>query len=504
MKTPWWKGVRLPMGSIPSNWPLLLGAGLSVVVLVGLLMTGEEVVEEVDPLNPGPREMGEVEAVDPRLLVDADIDAAAERRRAEQLEAERRRLQEAERIRREAADASRARAAQLARAEEQLAALRARQTEMPAPQEQETPMDLLARTADEADLLETLRLEDIARRAEALRAPMVVSSARGIGERQHQLRTAAALPVAGTVPSPGTGSLQPGLGAPQAAPAQPPAVAADPTIAGPQAFGQMPMGVPPAPVPAAGVYDDPAGGGFYGDPPSVGGLPAGGGGSAQAGRVRVPGGSGRAGTFSAGPPADGGTGGVGPTGVVVTPHDGRDYRLYEGTMIPAALQTQLDGSFSGSLSAQVTRHVYSADRQRVLVPRGTVALGASQGVQDLWQGRLAIGFHRLVFPDGRWVRMEFAGMNGLGEISLRDRVNRHYLQMFAAAGGVGLLAGFAQSGVQNQFRSAVSEQMASTSLQIVSQFLNRLPEVTIRAGHRVNIRLMEDLVVPAEAAWDVD
>ena len=499
MKTPWWKGVRLPMGSIPSNWPLLLGAGLSLVVLVGLLMTGEEVVEEVDPLNPGPREMGEVEAVDPRLLVDADIDAAAERRRAEQLEAERRRLQEAERIRREAADASRARAAQLARAEEQLAALRARQTDTPAPREQETPMDLLARTADEADLLETLRLEDIARRAEALRAPMVVSSARGIGERQHQLRTAAALPVAGTAPGPETGSLRPGLGGPQAASVLPAAVAGDPTIAGPQAFRQMPMGVAPAPVPAAGVYDDPPAAPFS----SPGGMPAGGG-APSARRARVPGGDGRVGTFSAGPPADGGTGGVGPTGVVVTPHDGRDYRLYEGTMIPAVLQTQLDGSFSGPLSAQVARHVYSADRQRVLVPRGTVALGTSQGVQNLWQGRLAIGFHRLIFPDGRWVRMEFGGMNGLGETSVRDQVNRHYLQMFAAAGGVGLLAGFAQAGGQNQFRSAVSEQMASTSLQIVSQFLNRLPEVTIRAGHRVNIRLMEDLVVPAEAAWDVD
>jgi type IV secretion system protein VirB10 len=191
--------------------------------------------------------------------------------------------------------------------------------------------------------------------------------------------------------------------------------------------------------------------------------------------------------------------------VVVTPHDGRDYRLYEGTMLPAVLQTQLDGTFSGPLSAQVTRHVYSADRQRVLIPRGTIALGTSEGVQDLWQGRLAIGFHRLIFPDGRWVRMEFAGMNGLGETSLRDQVNRHYLQMFAAAGGVGLLAGFAQSGgQQGQFRSAASEQMANTSLQIVSQFLNRLPEVTIRAGHRVNIRLMDDLVVPAEAAWDVD
>ena len=499
MKMPSFKDVRLPLGSIPPNWPLLLGFALSAVVLVGLLLTGEEVVEEVDPLNPGPRELGEVEAVDPRLLVGGDIDTQAARLRAEQLETERRRLQEAERVRREASEEARARAAQLARAEEQLARLRRVQAETPQPREQETPMDLLARTADEADLLETLRLEDIARRAEALRAPMVVSSARGIGERQHQLRTAAALPVAGTAPSPGTGGLQPGLGAPPGAPVLPAAVAGDPSIAGPQAFPQTPLGVGPPPVPAAGVYDDPPAAPF----PSPGGMPAGGD-APSAGRVRLPGGDGRAGTFSAGPAADGGTGGLGPTGVVVTPHDGRDYRLYEGTMLPAVLQTQLDGTFSGPLSAQVTRHVYSADRQRVLVPRGTVALGTSQGVQDLWQGRLAVGFHRLIFPDGRWVRMEFAGMNGIGETSLRDQVDRHYVQMFAAAGGVGLLAGFAQAGGQNQFRSAVSEQMASTSLQIVSQFLNRLPEVTIRAGHRVNIRLMEDLVVPAEAAWDVD
>lgn len=487
MKVPSFRDVRLPLGSIPSNWYLMLGGGLSVIVFVGLLMTGEEVVEEADPLDPARPELGEVEAVDPRLLVDRgeDVAAAAERRRAEELEAERRRLQEAERTRREAADAARARAAQLARAEEQLAALRARQAEAPAPREQETPMDLLARTADEADLLETLRLEDIARRAEAVRAPMVVSSARGIGERQHALRTVGGSPA-------GAGGLQPGL-APQAAPAVP----------GPPAFPQAPMGVPPGPAPGAGVYDDPARDPFYGDPPGPG-VPPAGGGAPPAGRVRVPGGDGRAGTFTAGPAADGGTGGLGPTGVVVTPHDGRDYRLYEGTMLPAVLQTQLDGTFSGPLSAQVTRHVWSADRQRVLIPRGTVALGTSEGVQDLWQGRLAVGFHRLIFPDGRWVRMEFAGMNGLGETSLRDQVNRHYLQMFAAAGGVGLLAGFAQAGGQNQFRSAVSEQMANTSLQIVSQFLNRLPEVTIRAGHRLNIRLMADLVVPAEAAWDVE
>ena len=502
MKVPSFKGLRLPMGSIPSNWPLLLGFALSGVVLVGLLFTGDEAVEDADPLDPGPAELGEVEAVDPRELLGTDIDQQAARRRAEQLEIERRRQQELDRARREAGEEARARATALARAEEQLAALRARQAEGPQEQERETPMEMLARTADEADLLETLRLEDIARRAEAMRAPMVVSSARGIGERQHQLRTVGGPPALAAVLA---GNLQPGLGAPAAvAPPVPGGLAADPVLAGPQGVAQTPMGLPPSLIPGAGggVYDDPSGGSSYGDPPAAGGAVA-----PPAGRVRAPGGGGRAGTFSAGPAADGGTGGPGPVGVVVTPHDGRDYRLYEGTMLPAVLQTQLDGTFSGPLSAQVTRHVYSADRQRVLIPRGTVALGTSAGVQDLWQGRLAIGFHRLIFPDGRWVRMEFGGMNGLGETSLRDQVNRHYLQMFTAAGGVGLLAGFAQAGGgggQGQFRSAVSEQMANTSLQIVSQFLNRLPEVTIRAGHRVNIRLMNDLVVPAEAAWDVD
>ena len=499
MKIPTFKDVRLPAGAIPSNWPILVGVGLSVVMLIGLLLTApEEELAPVDPLDVGPQDPGEVTAVDPRTLVDGtdDIAAQADRRRAEAAQQERRRLAEQDRIRREANAEARARAAQLARAEEQLARLRARRSQPQVPDEQQEPMDLLARTSGEADLLETLRLENLARQAQALRAPMVVSSARGIGERQHQLRSRAL----GMAPG---GGLQPGLGgaaAPQPALPPPPA-SADPAVLGPSAF---PAPAPPFPQPAPAVMT-PTGESFYDDPPSAGRLPPGAGPAPPgAGRVRPPGGSDVPGTLSAGPPADGGVGG-GPAGVVVTPHDGADYRLYEGTMLPAVLQTQLDGTFSGPLSAQVTRHVYSADRQRVLVPRGTVALGVSEGVQDLWQGRLAIGFHRLIFPDGRWVRMEFAGLNGLGETSLRDQVNRHYLQMFGAAGAVGVLAGFTRAGAtQNGFRSAASEQMAATSLQIVSQFLNRLPEVTIRAGHRVNIRLMDDLVVPAEAAWEVE
>ena len=197
-----------------------------------------------------------------------------------------------------------------------------------------------------------------------------------------------------------------------------------------------------------------------------------------------------------------GLGSPGPVGVVVSPDDGSHYRLYEGTLIPAVLQTQLDGSFSGPLSAQVTRPVYSRDRQRILVPRGTIVLGTSGTVSGPFQGRLAIAFHRMVFPDGRWVLLDFAGLNSLGESSLKDLVDNHYLATFGTAGAIGVLAGFtAASSSGGDVRSAMSEQMASMALTMMQRFLNRPPDITIRAGHGVNVRLMSDVVIPDYAVW---
>ena len=63
-----------------------------------------------------------------------------------------------------------------------------------------------------------------------------------------------------------------------------------------------------------------------------------------------------------------------------------------------------------------------------------------------------------------------------------------------------MLAGFTQAGTQGTlgYRSSVSEQMANTLLQIVARFLNRGPDVTIRAGHRVDVRLTSDVIIPAD------
>ena len=73
--------------------------------------------------------------------------------------------------------------------------------------------------------------------------------------------------------------------------------------------------------------------------------------------------------------------------------------------------TQLSGDFPGPVLAVVSVPFYSADRQRILVPRGARVIGTAQAVANEDQSRLAVSFHRLILPDGRWVSLDFHGLN---------------------------------------------------------------------------------------------
>lgn len=502
MKLPSFKNVKLPAGAVPSNWHVLLMIGLSAVLFFSIMFSGEPIIPDNNPLDVEPAPLEDFDVTTPDGYVVDQVDQRAELLRAQEAERQRQAAASADRLRREAAQEARSNAAALAAAQERLNALRRRQNQNADAQAAPVPEELVANTADEAALLETFRLEELARQVNALRAPFVMSSARGIGEREHEVPqfVGTRVPDPSAIrPAPRAGSAPEGpvvsreVAAALTAPPQPPArpVPVPPAAAGrpvdpATGLPRRPVGaVPPVPAPRMPV-------------PSVApyGTPAAG--------ATVDAASGGTGTFDVGPSADGGYGDSQPVGVVISPNDGRDYRLYEGTYIPAVLQNQISGDFEGTVIARVSRHVYSVDRQRILIPRGTTAIGTSSGVTDLWQGRIAIGFHRLVFPDGGWVNMTFSGLNRVGESSVKDQVDRHYVQLFGVAGAIGVLAGFSQSRQSTGgFRSAASEQMASTALQIVNQFLNRLPTITIRAGHVVNIQLTGDLLVPHRLSWDV-
>ncbi len=177
-------------------------------------------------------------------------------------------------------------------------------------------------------------------------------------------------------------------------------------------------------------------------------------------------------------------------------------RIYAGSFLEAVLVTQLSGDFPGPVLAQVAVPFYSADRQRVLVPRGARVIGTASAVQGQDQERLAVSFHRLIYPDGRWVTLNFHGLNQVGEGALKDRVNRHYFSMFAAVGAVGIISGLTlqnsnpYGGGAQAFRAGAGQGLGQAAEQILQRFLNRLPTITIRAGHRLRIWFTSDVLVP--------
>ena len=145
----------------------------------------------------------------------------------------------------------------------------------------------------------------------------------------------------------------------------------------------------------------------------------------------------------------------------------------------------------------------------MLIPGGARVLGQTRPVQALGEARLAVTFHRLLMPDGRTYRLdEFTGLNQIGDSGLRDRVNQHYLATFGAAAAVGLVSGLAQAlgnvglGGDGDGRTVivaggVGDAASQATMQVMNRFLNRLPTITIREGHRVKIYLTSDLELPA-------
>jgi hypothetical protein len=156
--------------------------------------------------------------------------------------------------------------------------------------------------------------------------------------------------------------------------------------------------------------------------------------------------------------------------------------------------------------------LYSHTGRQVLIPAGARVLGETKPVQAFGETRLAVSFHRLLMPDGRTYRLDqFLGLNQIGDAGLRDKVNHHYLSTFGAAAAVGLISGLSQylgsaglgSGDGNRtivIAGGVGDATAQAAMQVMNRFLNRLPTITIREGHRVKVYLTSDLELPAYVA----
>jgi type IV secretion system protein VirB10 len=184
----------------------------------------------------------------------------------------------------------------------------------------------------------------------------------------------------------------------------------------------------------------------------------------------------------------------------------RRHHLYEGTVIDTVLTNRLDGTFSGPVNCLVSVPVYAADQQHLVIPAGARVLGEARAVNAFGQSRLAVAFHRLLLPDGTSITLNgFHGLNQVGDVGLQDQVDRHYGQIFGTSLAIGALAGFSQAQTSvgldatgfDAYRQGAAANVSQSSMRILDRFLNLLPTVTIREGHRIKVYLSNDLELPA-------
>jgi type IV secretion system protein VirB10 len=189
---------------------------------------------------------------------------------------------------------------------------------------------------------------------------------------------------------------------------------------------------------------------------------------------------------------------------------GQPYLVYEGSVLDTVLMNRLDGDASGPVKVLVSNPLYSHDHQHVIIPEGTVVLGEAKKIGAAGFGqqrRMAVVFHRLIMPDGYSVDLDqFHGLDQIGEEGLKDKVNKHYLEIFGASIALGVVAGASEitqgggtittSGSQ-ALTNGIAASASQSATSILDRFMQIPPTITIREGHRVKVYFTQDLLLPA-------
>lgn len=179
------------------------------------------------------------------------------------------------------------------------------------------------------------------------------------------------------------------------------------------------------------------------------------------------------------------------------------YMVQAGTVIAAALVTGIRSDLPGTISAQVTEHVYDSPTGRhLLIPQGSRLIGEYDSDIAFGQDRVLLVWTRLIFPDGQSIVLErLPASDPSGYAGLQDRVNRHWGRLFLAAGlstlinVSGAFQGDDEDDVARAIRESFQDQGEDIGGRIIDRELDVAPTLTIRPGFPLRIIVQRDLVL---------
>lgn len=188
-------------------------------------------------------------------------------------------------------------------------------------------------------------------------------------------------------------------------------------------------------------------------------------------------------------------------------HPQTPYTLMEGTLIPAVLQTRINSQLPGNITAMINRDIYDSIKQKhLLIPRGTRLIGSYDERIVLNQSKIMLSWGRMIFPDGRSLRLPDLNSHDLqGTSGLKGKVNNHFWKIFGQSAMLSLIGAGVNSASPQDFSfsrqqsvsEAAAEQIAQDFNRVSNQVLQRnlmmAPEITIPYGEKFTIFLAGDI-----------
>ena len=172
----------------------------------------------------------------------------------------------------------------------------------------------------------------------------------------------------------------------------------------------------------------------------------------------------------------------------------RNFKLSQGKIIPAILETAIQSDLSGMLRGIVSESVYSENGNILLIPTGSRLIGEYQSGMNEGQVRIFVIWTRLIRPDGINIKIDSPNTDSIGLAGIGGYVDSHFFERFGASVMMSLISGFSQSGTDNDRQTvAVSDSFAKSAETILNKQINIPPTLHVLQGVKINVFIAKDL-----------
>ena len=205
--------------------------------------------------------------------------------------------------------------------------------------------------------------------------------------------------------------------------------------------------------------------------------------------------------------------------------------IAQGKVIEAVLETAVNTDLTGSVRAIVSRDVYAESGRRILIPRGARLIGTYAAKVSPGQTRVAIGWNRIINPNGLDLTLDGgdplgSSVDNLGRAGVDGVLDNHYFEVMYNAvmlstaqvawskGAEKLTKGgqkitsttVAPDGTKSITDTGNATQQAIQSAnsnignavgQIAGQGMAAQPTITVDQGTSLKVFVNKDLVFPS-------